>query len=63
MGCCAGIAITDTVTDACRNVIIGCSAGRKICTSEDAVIIGNCAGYELTNASSNVLIGLSLIHI
>ena len=57
MGCCAGIAITDTVTDACRNVIIGCSAGRKVCSGEHAVIIGACAGHELTCAGANVLIG------
>ena len=57
MGCCAGIAITDTVTDACRNVIIGCSAGRKVCSGINAVIIGACAGHELTCAGSNVLMG------
>ena len=57
MGCCAGIAITDTVTNACKNVILGCSAGRKVCTGENAVIIGTCAGHELTHSGGNILMG------
>ena len=58
-GTCAGVAVTAT-NDPKFNILIGCSAGRKIKTSCYNVMLGNNAGCCIaTGSGQNTLIGVS----
>ena len=57
MGRNAGIALTDTITGGCCNVLLGHCSGHRLCSGHNNVMLGSCAGANVTCMFDMVAIG------